>query len=131
MTPRKLTFEEALSALDVWTDEDTGRQTVHCLRGPFGADWDLASVEAHIREHGAEMGGPACRRLDHGLVVRPDYFFAHDEERFRELETGEHAVRCEVCNQDLGLRGGMGGTGLCGPCCTGKAASMEERGETW
>ena len=39
--------------------------------------------------------------------------------------------RCEVCKQPLGIRGGMGGTGMCGVCCTGEASAMAERGETW
>jgi hypothetical protein len=41
------------------------------------------------------------------------------------------AGECVVCLQPLGIPGGMGGTGLCGPCCTGEAATLEERGETW
>ncbi len=38
---------------------------------------------------------------------------------------------CVTCGCPLGLPGGMGGTGLCGPCCTGEADTLEEIGETW
>lgn len=32
--------------------------------------------------------------------------------------------RCESCNQPLLQKGGFAGTGLCGPCCTGEAATI-------
>ena len=39
-------------------------------------------------------------------------------------------TNCIVCGTSLGITGGMGGTGMCGPCCTGEAATLDERGET-
>ncbi len=39
--------------------------------------------------------------------------------------------RCAACEQMMTLPGGYGGTGLCGVCATGEAATMEEIGETW
>lgn len=41
------------------------------------------------------------------------------------------AKDCIVCGQGLGIKGGMAATGLCGPCCTGEAATLSERGRTW
>lgn len=38
---------------------------------------------------------------------------------------------CIACGTELGIPGGMGKTGLCGPCCTGEAATLAEFGETW
>lgn len=38
---------------------------------------------------------------------------------------------CEVCKQKLGISGGYGGTGMCGPCCTGESETLEEKFETW
>jgi len=41
------------------------------------------------------------------------------------------AKRCIVCDQELGLRGGYAGTGMCGPCCTGEAETLEEKFTEW
>lgn len=38
---------------------------------------------------------------------------------------------CIVCEQELGILGGMAGTGMCGPCCTGEAETTDEFGDTW
>ena len=38
---------------------------------------------------------------------------------------------CESCEQPLGIEGGMGGLGMCGPCVTGEAETIDECGETW
>ncbi len=35
-------------------------------------------------------------------------------------------ARCEVCEIPLIDEGGCGGTGLCGPCCTGDASTVGE-----
>lgn len=40
-------------------------------------------------------------------------------------------THCIVCDTSLGIPGGMAKTGMCGPCCTGEAATINERGETW
>lgn len=45
--------------------------------------------------------------------------------------TGNAPMICEVCRQTLGLPGGMGGSGMCGPCATGESETADERGETW
>ena len=61
-------------------------------------------------------------------------------EEFLELEKAAEAAeakekrrnrKCCVCGQRLGIPGGMANTGMCGPCCTGEADSIEEIGETW
>lgn len=41
------------------------------------------------------------------------------------------AGKCAVCGQPLGKSGGYGETGLCGPCATGEAETLSERGDTW
>ena len=33
---------------------------------------------------------------------------------------------CTACGTPLLQRGGYGGTGLCGPCCTGEADTVDE-----
>ena len=43
----------------------------------------------------------------------------------------EKQPTCDGCGQPLGIPGGYGGTGLCGPCCTGEADTITEMGETW
>lgn len=43
-----------------------------------------------------------------------------------------HGAReCITCGQELYLRGGYGGTDLCGPCCTGESETLEEAGVKW
>ena len=39
--------------------------------------------------------------------------------------------KCTICGTYLGLKGGYRGTGICGPCCTGEAATVDEYLETW
>lgn len=39
--------------------------------------------------------------------------------------------KCDCCDVQLGRPGGYGNTGLCGPCCTGKAKTLSEFGVTW
>lgn len=41
------------------------------------------------------------------------------------------ALNCFICGAKLGLRGGMSGTNLCGPCCTGESESLDEFGYNW
>ena len=41
------------------------------------------------------------------------------------------AKKCISCGTHLFLRGGYGGTDLCGPCCTGESETLEEAGEEW
>ena len=48
-----------------------------------------------------------------------------------EDDDDDQAMECIVCNEALGIPGGMAGTGMCGPCCTGEAATLDEKGETW
>lgn len=43
----------------------------------------------------------------------------------------ERRARCFACGCPLGLPLGYGGTGLCGPCATGGADTLDEVGETW
>lgn len=42
-----------------------------------------------------------------------------------------HRPRCIICHQPLTIPDGYAGSGMCGPCCTGSAATLEEIGETW
>jgi hypothetical protein len=56
------------------------------------------------------------------------------KKRNRMKEYRSRGIRfgtCEVCGTELGKRGGYGGTGMCGPCCTGESETLDERGETW
>lgn len=39
--------------------------------------------------------------------------------------------RCAACGQPMSTGAGYGGTGLCGPCATGDADTLDEIGETW
>ena len=39
--------------------------------------------------------------------------------------------QCSVCEQPLYKKGGYAGLGMCGPCATGEAATLDERGEEW
>ena len=39
--------------------------------------------------------------------------------------------RCEVCDTPMTKLKGYAGTGMCGPCCTGEAATLDEFGDTW
>lgn len=48
----------------------------------------------------------------------------------KKLEWGT-ATECITCDTRLGIPGGMCGTDLCGPCCTGEAATLDEFGATW
>jgi len=41
------------------------------------------------------------------------------------------ATHCVICGQELGIKGGMAATDMCGPCCTGEAETLNEKGETW
>ncbi len=59
----------------------------------------------------------ADRRVNH----------AEDEE---DRDDADRQI-CAACHQALGIVGGMAGTGLCGPCCTGEAETISEFGETW
>ena len=38
---------------------------------------------------------------------------------------------CETCGTSLFVPMGYAGTDLCGPCCTGEAATLEEMGAEW
>jgi hypothetical protein len=44
---------------------------------------------------------------------------------------GEDFDVCEVCKTALSKSGGYANSGMCGPCCTGEAETLEEFGETW
>lgn len=39
--------------------------------------------------------------------------------------------KCDSCGTPLGIPGGMAGTGLCGPCCTGESETLDEKGDSW
>ena len=45
--------------------------------------------------------------------------------------SGKEDLKCEVCGCDLCIEGGYAGTGMCGPCATGEAETLEEIGESW
>ena len=46
-------------------------------------------------------------------------------------EPDSSATRCMVCNTNLGVAGGYANTDMCGPCCTGEADTITEKGHTW
>jgi len=48
-----------------------------------------------------------------------------------QMVSGEGLNVCEVCAAALGKPGGYAGTGMCGPCCTGESATLDEFGSTW
>ena len=68
---------------------------------------------------------------------KPDRYY---EEKFdalkeegrlrRPVQLVDHG-KCDVCDTPLGIPNGMAETGLCGPCCTGEAETLEEFGDTW
>lgn len=47
-----------------------------------------------------------------------------DRDEFPEMD-GQETV-CIVCGEPLMEPGGCGGTGMCGPCCTGDASTVGE-----
>jgi hypothetical protein len=40
-------------------------------------------------------------------------------------------MTCLVCETKLTMPGGYYGTGMCGPCCTGESATLQEKGINW
>lgn len=48
-----------------------------------------------------------------------------------EDDDDEEPGNCISCGCPLGIPGGMAGTDLCGPCCTGEAETLDEEGVTW
>lgn len=46
-------------------------------------------------------------------------------------EMPKNRKNCSVCGTKLGKRGGYQKTGLCAPCCTGEAETINEKYETW
>jgi hypothetical protein len=62
----------------------------------------------------------------------------HDQKRAIEAPRAKDRIGedrfelvCASCDQPLTLPGGYDNTGLCGPCATGEAATIEEIGEIW
>lgn len=51
-----------------------------------------------------------------------------DKSKIKQYSTGE---KCGSCETYLGLKGGYCKTGLCAPCCTGDASTIDEFCETW
>ena len=49
------------------------------------------------------------------------------DDPYRQSEFGN----CESCEQPLGKPGGYAGLGICGPCATGEAETLDECGDTW
>lgn len=47
--------------------------------------------------------------------------------RVEEIDCGQ----CSVCSQPLYKKGGYADSGMCGPCCTGEAATLDELGDEW
>ncbi len=50
---------------------------------------------------------------------------------FTKMKRYAISEKCGSCETFLGLKGGYSGTGLCGPCCTGDASTIDEFCETW
>ena len=49
----------------------------------------------------------------------------------KDRTAGHTAGYCVVCDIQLTKIGGYEQTDMCGPCCTGEAATFSEMGETW
>ena len=49
----------------------------------------------------------------------------------REPHGAGEVPRCEVCGCVMVLPGGCADSGMCGPCCTGEADTINELGDTW
>lgn len=47
-----------------------------------------------------------------------------------ELEDAKR-LTCMVCECELSFPGGYYGMGMCGPCVTGEAATLSEKGTHW
>lgn len=60
--------------------------------------------------------------------IKSDCWDKFDEQRNRK---SKKPGKCETCETQLGIVGGMGGTELCGPCCTGESETLTEIGESW
>ena len=54
-------------------------------------------------------------------------------EQQRTIDLNKEIVcgQCTVCEQPLYKKGGYAGTGMCGPCVTGEAATVDELGDEW
>ena len=76
-----------------------------------------------IKEGTVQKGG----RNTAPTVSRPNTKPQPMPTRFLKAPLG----KCTSCDTELGIKGGMGGTDLCGPCCTGESETIDERGETW
>lgn len=89
-TPVFLTPEEAESLL-------LGGEYVHSIRQRgfafIGCDWSRASViEAFAKALRLEIGGPACQRMGHPIVVTDDHgpvFFEADMDKVAALEASK------------------------------------------
>jgi hypothetical protein len=68
---KPLTFDEAEALLPPEGDIHTFVQVVTGAGTILvGAHWDREEIHKVIREHGAELSGPAATALAHGIVVR-------------------------------------------------------------
>lgn len=82
---------------------------------------DITVTVVEIRGNKVRLGFVA----PHGTPVHRGEVY---EKIQRESRTNK---KCIVCNQHLGIPGGYANSGMCGPCCTGDAATIEEIGTTW
>ncbi len=67
-------------------------------------------------------------------VLMEDFHAENREHQLNKaLRAGEKPPfgRCISCETELGIPGGFGGTGLCGPCCTGESETLEDKFRDW
>ena len=89
-----LTADEAIACLP----EGDNVHTMIANGIMIGADWTREAVIAHIREHGAQLGGPVATRMRHGICLDPRrrLFCATDAEALAALEAKIAAEPDEV-----------------------------------
>ncbi len=53
------------------------------------------------------------------------------QQKMKDLAKDMGCGQCLVCEQPLYKKGGYAETGMCGPCATGEAATIDELGDGW
>lgn len=53
------------------------------------------------------------------------------KQRQKDMVSEIGCGQCSCCEQPLYKKGGYAGLGMCGPCTTGEAATIDELGDEW
>jgi len=65
------------------------------------------------------------------MSIDPEYEdYLYEMDILERLE-GQNRNLCISCDCPLGIPGGLAGTGMCGPCCTGETETINEMGDEW